>query len=67
MNQEQLGYIVYGYIQCNNGVQGLAILVQSQKHPAEVESRIQAFLHHMDVSFMIIKFLVFLILRSCKF
>lgn len=50
MNQEQLGYIVYGYNRCNNGVQGLVITVQSQKHPKEVELRVEAFLHHMDVS-----------------
>ncbi|XP_077297862.1 insulin-degrading enzyme-like [Arctopsyche grandis] len=46
--KEQLGYIVFRGIHRVNGVQGIRILVQSDKHPSYVESRIEAFLWHMD-------------------
>ncbi|XP_077297928.1 insulin-degrading enzyme-like [Arctopsyche grandis] len=46
--KEQLGYAVFSGIRRSNGVQGIRILVQSDKHPNYVESRIEAFLQYMD-------------------
>ncbi|XP_017301100.1 insulin-degrading enzyme [Diaphorina citri] len=45
--QEQLGYIVVSGIRKSSGVQGLRIIVQSDKHPLFVDSRIEAFLAQM--------------------
>ncbi|VVC86828.1 unnamed protein product [Leptidea sinapis] len=42
--QEQLGYIVFSGVRRSNGVQGLRVIVQSDKHPAHLEDRIDAFL-----------------------
>jgi Secreted/periplasmic Zn-dependent peptidases, insulinase-like len=47
--QEQLGYIVVSGIRKSSGVQGLRIIVQSDKHPLFVDSRIEAFLAQMKV------------------
>ncbi|XP_077297857.1 insulin-degrading enzyme-like isoform X2 [Arctopsyche grandis] len=46
--KEQLGYIVFSGIRRSNGVQGIRLLVQSDRHPSYVESRIEAFLQYMD-------------------
>ncbi|XP_031777802.1 insulin-degrading enzyme isoform X2 [Nasonia vitripennis] len=45
--KEQLGYIVFSGIRRTNGVQGLRIIVQSNKHPQFVEERIDAFMESM--------------------
>lgn len=49
MFQEQLGYIVFSGIRRSNGVQGLRIIVQSDRHPAYVDTRIEQFLVQMKV------------------
>ncbi|XP_045505756.1 insulin-degrading enzyme [Colias croceus] len=43
--QEQLGYIVFSGVRRANGAQGLRVLVQSDRHPQYVETRVDAFLH----------------------
>ncbi|CAG9789778.1 unnamed protein product [Diatraea saccharalis] len=43
--KEQLGYIVFSGVRRANGAQGLRVIVQSDRHPAHVERRIEAFLH----------------------
>ncbi|XP_059471054.1 insulin-degrading enzyme isoform X2 [Neocloeon triangulifer] len=45
--KEQLGYIVSMSISRSQASQGLRILVQSYKHPALVDHRIEHFLHEM--------------------
>ncbi|KAK4883510.1 hypothetical protein RN001_006829 [Aquatica leii] len=45
--KEQLGYIVFSGIRKANGVHGLRILVQSDKHPSVVDHRIEEFLSGM--------------------
>ncbi|OWR43903.1 putative metalloprotease, partial [Danaus plexippus plexippus] len=42
--QEQLGYIVFSGIRRSNGVQGLRVIVQSDRHPAYLEDRIENFI-----------------------
>ncbi|XP_073964401.1 insulin-degrading enzyme-like [Choristoneura fumiferana] len=42
--KEQLGYIVFSGVRRSNGVQGLRVIVQSDRHPAYLEQRIEAFL-----------------------
>ncbi|XP_039281642.1 insulin-degrading enzyme-like [Nilaparvata lugens] len=42
--QEQLGYIVWSGVRRASGVQGIRFIVQSERHPAYVDSRIEAFL-----------------------
>jgi len=42
--KEQLGYIVFSGIRRSNGVQGLRIIVQSDKQPDFVEERIEVFI-----------------------
>lgn len=49
MDQEQLGYIVFCGTRKANGVQGLRFIVQSAKHPSEVEERIELFITSMVV------------------
>ena len=49
--KEQLGYIVYAHIRRASGVQGLQIVVQSGKHPEYVDTRIEAFLASLKVSY----------------
>ncbi|XP_065207037.1 insulin-degrading enzyme [Planococcus citri] len=46
--QEQLGYIVMSGVRRNSGVQGLIILVQSEKHPVYLNSRVEEFLKSMQ-------------------
>lgn len=48
--KEQLGYIVFCGSRKSNGVQGVRIIVQSNKHPGFVEERIESFLDSMIVS-----------------
>jgi insulysin len=45
--REQLGYIVFSGVRRSNGVQGLRVIVQSDRTPEYVESRVEAFLHNM--------------------
>jgi len=47
--QEQLGYVVFSGLRRSAGTQGLQILVQSDRHPQYVQSRIDAFLGHLQV------------------
>ncbi|CAH2062107.1 unnamed protein product, partial [Iphiclides podalirius] len=42
--KEQLGYIVFSGVRRSNGVQGMRIIVQSDRHPRYLEERIEAFL-----------------------
>ncbi|XP_065058104.1 insulin-degrading enzyme-like [Rhopilema esculentum] len=42
--QEQLGYIVFSGVRRANGVQGLRFIIQSEKNPAILDERIEAFL-----------------------
>lgn len=51
--KEQLGYIVFCGARKANGVQGIRIIVQSVKHPAIVEERIESFLDSMEVTISI--------------
>ena len=43
------GYIVFSGVRRASGVQGLRIIVQSDREPVYVESRVEAFLHSMEV------------------
>lgn len=45
--KEQLGYIVFSGIRRVNGVQGLRIIVQSDRHPSYLDYRIEQFLKEM--------------------
>ncbi|XP_045464651.1 insulin-degrading enzyme [Harmonia axyridis] len=45
--KQQLGYIVFSGIRRSNGVLGLRIIVQSDKHPAYLDERIEEFLSSM--------------------
>lgn len=47
--KEQLGYIVFSGIRRTNGVQGLRVIIQSDKHPKHVEKRIDEFMNTMLV------------------
>ncbi|XP_026333644.1 insulin-degrading enzyme, partial [Hyposmocoma kahamanoa] len=42
--KEQLGYIVFSGIRRSNGVQGLRVIVQSDRHPSYLDTRIEAFI-----------------------
>jgi len=42
--KEQLGYIVFSGVRRSNGVQGLRVIVQSDRHPDYLDSRIEAYL-----------------------
>jgi insulysin len=53
--QEQLGYIVFSGIRRSNGVQGLRVIVQSERHPSYVDQRVEAFLAKMEVSSLMFK------------
>uniref|UniRef100_A0A1W7RAD0 Insulin-degrading enzyme n=1 Tax=Hadrurus spadix TaxID=141984 RepID=A0A1W7RAD0_9SCOR len=46
--QEQLGYIVCSGVRRASGVQGVHVIVQSDKSPAYVDSRIEAFFVFID-------------------
>ncbi|XP_032806215.1 insulin-degrading enzyme [Petromyzon marinus] len=45
--KEQLGYIVFSGPRRSSGVQGLRFIIQSEKQPHYLESRVEAFLHAM--------------------
>ena len=45
--KEQLGYVVWSGIKRKAGVQGLRVLIMSDKHPSHVDERIEAFLDTM--------------------
>nr|XP_045607622.1 insulin-degrading enzyme-like [Procambarus clarkii] len=45
--KEQLGYIVWCGIRRANGTQGLRVIVQGDRHPEYLDSRIESFLHKM--------------------
>ncbi|KAL1122673.1 hypothetical protein AAG570_003000, partial [Ranatra chinensis] len=44
---EQLGYIVFSGIRRSNGVQGLRLIVQSDRHPVYIDQRVEIFLSSM--------------------
>ncbi|XP_051946151.1 insulin-degrading enzyme-like isoform X2 [Xyrauchen texanus] len=48
--KEQLGYIVFSGPRKANGVQGLRFIIQSEKAPHYLESRVEAFLKTMEKS-----------------
>ncbi|XP_026133795.1 insulin-degrading enzyme isoform X3 [Carassius auratus] len=48
--KEQLGYIVFSGPRRANGVQGLRFIIQSEKAPHYLESRVEAFLKNMEKS-----------------
>ncbi|XP_034040067.1 insulin-degrading enzyme isoform X1 [Thalassophryne amazonica] len=48
--KEQLGYIVFSGPRRANGVQGLRFIIQSEKAPHYLESRVEAFLWTMEKS-----------------
>uniref|UniRef100_A0A3B1IZC7 Insulin-degrading enzyme n=1 Tax=Astyanax mexicanus TaxID=7994 RepID=A0A3B1IZC7_ASTMX len=48
--KEQLGYIVFSGPRRANGVQGLRFIIQSEKAPHYLESRVEAFLKTMEKS-----------------
>jgi len=52
--KEQLGYTVGTLVRKFRGSQGFQILVQGDRHPAFVESRIDNFLEGLDVNWKII-------------
>jgi len=43
--KEQLGYIVFSGVRRSNGAQGLRIIVQSDRHPEYLDTRIELFIH----------------------
>ncbi|XP_041369113.1 insulin-degrading enzyme-like [Gigantopelta aegis] len=46
--KEQLGYIVFSGLRRSSGVEGLRIIVQSDKSPAYVEGRVEAFIKSVE-------------------
>ncbi|ESO95121.1 hypothetical protein LOTGIDRAFT_232210 [Lottia gigantea] len=46
--QEQLGYIVMSGVRRSSGVQGLRFIIQSDKSPIYVESRVEVFIQKME-------------------
>ncbi|PFX29777.1 insulin-degrading enzyme-like [Stylophora pistillata] len=46
--QEQLGYIVFSGIRRCNGAQGLRVLIQSEKEPSLLDSRVENFLQGIE-------------------
>jgi len=45
--QEQLGYIVFSGVRRSNGAQGMRVIVQSERHPQYLDSRIEAFIQNL--------------------
>jgi hypothetical protein len=45
---------VFSGIRRSNGVQGLRVIVQSERHPSYVDQRVEAFLAKMEVSALIV-------------
>ncbi|XP_063047624.1 insulin-degrading enzyme isoform X2 [Engraulis encrasicolus] len=50
--KEQLGYIVFSGPRRANGVQGLRFIIQSEKAPHYLESRVEAFLRTMETGLL---------------
>lgn len=48
--KEQLGYMVFSGMRRSNGVQGLRVIVQSDRHPKYVDCRVEVFIKAMFVS-----------------
>nr|XP_058959294.1 insulin-degrading enzyme-like isoform X2 [Pocillopora verrucosa] len=46
--QEQLGYIVFSGVRRCNGAQGLRVLIQSEKEPSLLDSRVENFLQGIE-------------------
>lgn len=46
--KEQLGYMVRCYVRRSNGTQGLQFVIQGEKHPQYLDSRIETFLDSMS-------------------
>ncbi|XP_041476883.1 insulin-degrading enzyme-like isoform X1 [Lytechinus variegatus] len=46
--KEQLGYLVFSGVRRSNGVQGLRFIIQSERAPAYLDQRIEAFLSSME-------------------
>lgn len=44
------GYIVFSGVRRARGVQGLRVIIQSDRPPQYVDDRVEAFLNHMEVS-----------------
>ena len=48
--RENLGYIVASATSVSNGVQGLRVVIQSERTPDYLEQRAEAFINHIEVS-----------------
>ena len=48
--QEQLGYIVFSGVRRSNGAQGFRIIVQSDRHPAFLDTRVESFIKELQES-----------------
>jgi len=48
--KEQLGYIVFSGVRRSNGAQGFRIIVQSDRHPAFLDSRVESFIEGLEES-----------------
>ena len=46
---------MFSGIRRSNGVQGLRVIVQSERHPSYVDQRVEAFLAKMEVSALMFK------------
>lgn len=46
---------MFSGIRRSNGVQGLRVIVQSERHPSYVDQRVEAFLAKMEVSALTFK------------
>jgi len=66
-HREQLGYIVYSSVSRNNGVQGLTVVVQSERSPDYLEGRVEAFIDHVGVSCFDLKRFAFIFMRKALF
>lgn len=61
----ETGYIVHCWVRRNSGVHGLVVTVQSDRQPQYVDDRVEAFLHHMNVSYL--KYIVINLIVSIRF
>ena len=46
--KEQLGYIVFSGVRRSNGAQGIRVIVQSDRHPDYLDSRIETFIQSLE-------------------
>jgi len=46
--KEQLGYIVFSGVRRSNGAQGFRIIVQSDRHPAFLDTRVESFIQGLQ-------------------